>query len=209
VHNPFATSRLTPGIFLIEGIRAAFTRQFRLNLAQPTSLPLPACQSTVTVRGSLSSSIFGGYFQEVERMRTIIGVTIALCTAALFGVFSPNAQADEWNRKTVVSFDAPVEIPGQVLPAGTYVFSLVNSMADRHIVQIWTGDGMHLIGTVMAVPATRMRPPNDSVFTFEERAADSPLALKTWFCTGDTIGQEFLYPNNYPNSSDYTPSPEN
>jgi hypothetical protein len=134
-------------------------------------------------------------------MRTITRLVLVLCTVMLFGVFSTNVQADEWNKKTVVTFDAPVEIPGQVLPAGTYVFSLANSTVDRHIVQIWTGDGLYLIDTIMALPITRLQPPNSSIFTFEQRSVDSPMALKTWFCSGDTIGQEFLYPNNYSNSN--------
>ena len=41
-----------------------------------------------------------------------------------------NAKLDDWDKKTVVTFSQPVEIPGGiVLPAGTYVFKLLNSMA--------------------------------------------------------------------------------
>jgi hypothetical protein len=55
-----------------------------------------------------------------------------MCFAALISaVLIPSAQANDWNRKTVITFSAPVEIPGVhlagwgVLPAGTYVFKLM------------------------------------------------------------------------------------
>lgn len=51
--------------------------------------------------------------------------------------FAPKLTADAWNRKTVVTFSAPVEVPGvgaQTLPAGTYVFKIHDTASDRHIV---------------------------------------------------------------------------
>jgi len=66
--------------------------------------------------------------------------------AMIFGLalvilaFPPGIMADQWNKKTTVTFNVPVEIPGvgaQVLPAGTYVFKLLDSLSDRHIVQIF------------------------------------------------------------------------
>jgi hypothetical protein len=51
--------------------------------------------------------------------------------------------ADDYNRKTVVTFSGPVEVPGvgaQTLPAGTYVFKILDSQSDRHIVQIFNQD---------------------------------------------------------------------
>jgi len=38
----------------------------------------------------------------------------------------PRATADESDEKTVFTFSGPVEIPGQVLPAGTYVLKLAD-----------------------------------------------------------------------------------
>jgi hypothetical protein len=50
----------------------------------------------------------------------------------LFAVFpTAHVKADEWNKKTIVTFDQDVEIPGWVLPAGTYVFKLLNSGSSR------------------------------------------------------------------------------
>lgn len=38
-----------------------------------------------------------------------------ICTALLLGMLSPTSEADVWNRKTILTFDEPVEIPGHVL----------------------------------------------------------------------------------------------
>lgn len=108
--------------------------------------------------------------------------------------FTPTAKADEWDKLTVFTFQEPVEIPGQVLPAGTYVFKLLDSPGDRNIVQIFTEDQKQLVATIMAIPNYRLDPTGKTVMTFEERAAGSPQALHAWFYPGDNFGFEFVYP---------------
>jgi hypothetical protein len=106
-------------------------------------------------------------------------------------------KADEWNKKTTVSFDQPVEIPGvgaQILPAGTYVFKIMDSLADRNIVQIFSKDQTHVFATILAIPNYRLRTTDKTVMTFRERAAGSPEALRAWFYPGLHYGQEFVYP---------------
>ena len=126
-------------------------------------------------------------------MRTIFAV---LALTLLGATLAPGARADEWNKKTVMTFNQPVEIPGQTLPAGTYTFVLLDSPADRHIVQIFDADGMHLIATVLAINNYRLKPSGDTVVKFAERAGDNPEALKAWFYPGDNFGQEFVYPKH-------------
>lgn len=101
---------------------------------------------------------------------------------------------DEWDKKTTFTFNAPVEVPGQVLTPGSYVFKLLNSATDRHIVQVFNKDENHLIGTFMTIPDYRMTPPSKPLITFEERPAGSPEAIKSWFYPGDNFGNEFVYP---------------
>lgn len=119
----------------------------------------------------------------------------------LLAALAPRTKADPWNRKTVVTFSEPVEIPGQVLPAGTYVFKLADSQANRHTVQIWTEDEQELITTVITIPSQRPEPASRSIFRFEERPADSPQAISAWFYPGETTGEEFVY--SYDNSNSY------
>src|SRR6185503_7450941 len=83
---------------------------------------------------------------------------------ALLGLaFSPSATADESNKKTVITFSGPVEIPGVhlqgygVLPAGTYVFKVLSSQSDRHIVQIFNKEETMVYATILAIPNYRLK----------------------------------------------------
>jgi hypothetical protein len=111
----------------------------------------------------------------------------------LCATLAPGARADQWDKKTIVTFGDAVEIPGQVLPAGTYVFKLADTLADRHIVQIWNADETQVLATIRTLPNTRFEPPDQTIFEFEERSGDSAMALKVWFYPGDSTGQEFIY----------------
>ena len=138
-------------------------------------------------------------------MRSLSGVVFALCTALLFATLAPGARADQWDKKTVVTFNEDVEVPGQVLPAGTYIFRLANNLTDRHIVQIWNADDNHLLATIMTVPYSRFEPENKPVFQFDERPSNSPVALKLWFHPGETTGEEFIYSGySYSDSTSYS-----
>ncbi|HEX4166527.1 MAG TPA: hypothetical protein VHZ55_13750 [Bryobacteraceae bacterium] len=108
--------------------------------------------------------------------------------------FAPLAIADESNQETIFTFSGPVEIPGQVLEAGTYVFKLAESDSDRDIVQVFNRDETHLYGTFLTIPDDRLRTPGKSIINFEENVADSPEAVKAWFYPGDNTGHEFVYP---------------
>jgi LPXTG-motif cell wall-anchored protein len=90
-----------------------------------------------------------------------------------------------------------VEIPGvsaQVLPAGVYVFRLLDSLSDRHIVQVFNKDESHIYATILAIPNYRLRATDKTVMTFAEHAAGEPQAIRAWFYPGDNWGQEFVYP---------------
>ena len=96
-----------------------------------------------------------------------------------------------------MTFSEPVEIPGvgaQVLPAGTYVFRLLDSQSDRHIVQVSNVRGDHVYATILAIPNYRLKATDKTVITFRERAAGDPEAIRAWFYPGRTWGEEFVYP---------------
>jgi hypothetical protein len=126
-------------------------------------------------------------------MQTLRGAVIALCIVMFCALLAPGARADQWNKKTIVTFNEAVEIPGQVLPEGTYVFKLFESPANRHIVQIWNADENQILATIMTIPSIRSETPDHPLFEFDERPGDSPTALKVWFYPGDSTGQEFVY----------------
>jgi hypothetical protein len=112
-------------------------------------------------------------------------------------ILVPLVSADQWNKETVVTFGRPVEVPGEVLPAGTYVFKLVDDESNRRTVQIFTENGMKLVATVMAIPDYRLVATEKPVISFEERPSGSPEALEKWFYPGDKHGVRFVYPNSH------------
>ncbi|HQR35278.1 MAG TPA: hypothetical protein PLK30_21240 [Blastocatellia bacterium] len=133
-------------------------------------------------------------------MKKIIGNQIKTAIT-IFGLilvtamFSSSVQADNWNKRTVVTFSQPVEVPGGViLPAGTYVFELVDSLADRHIVRIFNKERDHVYATILAIPNWRLNTTDKTVMTFGERAVGSPEAIRSWFYPGANSGEEFVYP---------------
>jgi len=114
------------------------------------------------------------------------------CCAVLLLVVP--ARADQFNKKTVVTFTRPVELPGVVLPAGTYVFRLYDSFADRHIVQVFDTKETHINATILAIPNWRIKPTSENVMRFAEPIRGNPEALRAWFYPADSFGQEFVYP---------------
>ena len=84
---------------------------------------------------------------------------------------------------------------GKVLPAGAYVFKLLDSASNRNIVQIFDKDERHLYATILAIPDYRLKPTDKTVINFEELPSNSPEAIKAWFYPGDEYGQQFVYPH--------------
>jgi hypothetical protein len=119
-----------------------------------------------------------------------IGLTLSLLVLA-----SPtSARADDLNKKSILTFSQPFEIPGKVLPAGTYVFEIADTLGDRHIVRIFNSDRSKVIATVMTIPDYRLKSTSETVIKFGEVPAGSPEVMRAWFYPGNTIGEEFVYP---------------
>jgi hypothetical protein len=124
------------------------------------------------------------------------GLGTGLCLTVLCLLVAPKAKADEWNDKTVITFSGPVEVPGvgqHLLPAGTYVFKLVDSPSDRHVVQIFNKDETQVLTTILAIPNYRLRATDKTVITFRERPTGEPVSLKAWFYPGHEWGDQFVY----------------
>jgi hypothetical protein len=132
--------------------------------------------------------------------------TILLAAAAAWVM--PAAKADQWNKLTVMTFNEPVEIPGQTLPAGTYVFKLADSQGDRNVVQIFTEDQKRLVAIILAVPAYRLEPTSNTAIKLEEREAGLPEALHSWFYPGENYGVQFVHKKSEQQYADRSePSP--
>jgi hypothetical protein len=135
-------------------------------------------------------------FGHASRYTLMRGAAAIQCCILFVLGFCFSLAADEFNKKTVVTFSAPVELPGKVLPPGTYVFRILDTASDRHIVQVFDKDEKHLYATVVGIPDYRMTTPEKPVISFEERPSNTPEALKEWFYPGDNYGVQFVYPQD-------------
>jgi len=111
-------------------------------------------------------------------------------------VLAPGAMADQWNKKTYITVNEAVQVPGKVLQPGRYVMKLLESQSNRHIVQIFNEREDQLQTTVLAIPNYRLQPTGKTEFQWWETAAGQPRAMRAWFYPGDNFGQEFAYPKS-------------
>ena len=127
-------------------------------------------------------------------MRRITNRILGIGAAVMLSATLASAQAPDTNRTTIVTFSAPVSLPGVTLPAGSYLFKLADSQVNRNIVQVFDKDRSKIYATILAMPAQRNQPADDTVITFRESPANAAPAIQYWYYPGETMGQEFAYP---------------
>jgi hypothetical protein len=127
-------------------------------------------------------------------MRRISTKILSACGAVVLGATLAAAQGPPTDKNTVVTFSAPVSLPGVTLPAGSYLFKLADSQVNRNIVQVFAEDRSKIYATILAIPAERNEPADETVITFSEAPANTAPALHYWYYPGDKRGQEFVYP---------------
>ena len=127
--------------------------------------------------------------QFVKISKALVGTAVlALASTAVF--------ADEWDKRTTLTVNETVEIPGATLEPGKYIVTLVDSQSNRHIVRFLNEEEDEVLATIMALPNERLERTGETEFEFYETPAGQPPALKAWFYPGDVIGQEFAYPED-------------
>jgi len=110
--------------------------------------------------------------------------------------FAPGVRADEFTKQTFLTFSGPVQLPGIVLPAGTYQFKLADPEFGRQVLQVWDKDGTKLYTTLLTIPDQRMTPTDKPVVMFSERPAGEVQPIRAWFYPNESYGQEFVYPKD-------------
>ena len=105
--------------------------------------------------------------------------------------FAPALHADEWNRETRLTISQPLQIEDTLLAKGEYLLKLLESNADRHVLQIYNANGMRLKATIMGIPAYRLEPTGSTQISLSNPQRDEPVTLKSWFYPGDNVGLEF------------------
>jgi hypothetical protein len=125
---------------------------------------------------------------KIHKSYIAVGMIVAF---TLF--FELAAHASIADQLTEITFSQPIQIPGQILPAGTYSFKLLND-DNLDVVQIFNQDRTHLYAILQTIPAVG-RVADDTTVTLVQQGAGKPDALLNWFYPGDETGHEFLYSN--------------
>lgn len=119
-----------------------------------------------------------------------------ICTTALLGLFVAGVRASEYDKLTYFTFSGPVQVPGVVLPAGTYMFKLADPESGRRAIQIWDQEGKKLFTTLLTFTDQRMEVPKEPMVLFNEQPSGEPAAVRSWFYEGERTGYEFVYPKD-------------
>ena len=102
------------------------------------------------------------------------------------------ARADEMDQSTKITFSQPIQIPGQILPAGTYQFKLADPN-DLDLVRIFNSEGTRLLATLQTITTERAKPTGDTAIVLAEQPEGRPETLVKWFYPGNTSGHELVY----------------
>ena len=127
-------------------------------------------------------------------MNAYFKLTLIALVATVLAMVTPNAQAQSLEEKMHVTFSGPVELPGEVLPAGSYIFE---ALENGHLTRILSGDEQHVMATLFTVPDERMEPVEKPTVILGESTQGTPQQVKAWFFPGDAIGNEFIYPKTH------------
>jgi hypothetical protein len=120
-----------------------------------------------------------------------VALLIAFVIASLL-FLEVAARADEADQSIKITFNQATEIPGHILPAGTYVFKLADPN-DLDVVQVFNSEGTYLYATLQTIEVERRKPAGRTIVVLAERPDGRPETLLQWFYPGSTSGHEFVY----------------
>jgi hypothetical protein len=129
-------------------------------------------------------------------MRRVTSIATA-CVAAVILMLGISVGAQDFNihEKTFLTFSNNVEMPGMMLPAGTYTFKLADT-PNRNVVQVLSQDEQQVHGQFLFIQAERPEVTEDTVITFRETREGTTPAIQYWYYPGEKIGKEFIYPKD-------------
>ena len=120
--------------------------------------------------------------------RAVLGLSLGVT------LFASIAQAQPEDKRTYFTFSAPIALPGTTLPAGRYVFRIVDTTTSRKVIQVLSDDGKRPYVMANTIPDQRRDPVKDATVAFYETPRGAPAAVKTWWYPGESIGYQFIYP---------------
>jgi hypothetical protein len=127
-------------------------------------------------------------------MKLYLTVFAALAMSLMSGALIPSLKASESDKKTSITISQPLAVEGTILPAGHYVFKLLDSVVNRDVVYIFNAEETQLITTIIAIHTGRVQATDKTTVSFYDSPAGEPTALRTWFYPGDDTGFMFRQP---------------
>lgn len=114
--------------------------------------------------------------------------------AFLLGGLSQQVKANSWSaHRELLTFNAPIALPGVVLAAGTYAFEIPSEGASHSVVRVSSKDGRQIYLTTFTREVRRPNSDDAPKVTFNEAARGLPRPVNTWFPSGDESGKQFIY----------------
>ena len=123
-----------------------------------------------------------------KAFRAILGLSLGAT------LYASTALAQPEDKRTYFTFSAPIALPGATLPAGRYLFRIVDTTSTRKVIQVLSDDGKKPFAMANTIPDVRRDAPKDATVAFYETPAGAPAAVKTWWYPGETTGYQFIYP---------------
>jgi hypothetical protein len=119
--------------------------------------------------------------------------------AAVVALTPTPASGVTFDKLAYLTFNAPVQVPGATLAAGTYRFHLTNPDTSRNVLQVLSNDGTIVYAMFHTIPDLRTTLTDEATVTFRETPAGVPLAVRSLFYGGEYRGYEFVYGKGEPN----------
>lgn len=122
-------------------------------------------------------------------------ITNVLFFGLIWMAVAPQVQAQDESQPMTITFGQSVQIPGRILPPGTYIFQrrMIGVAADSNLIEISNANSTRVIAFIQTLPATRKNISGDVELTFATNPEGQPPALVSWSLPGSLGGHEFLY----------------
>ena len=121
---------------------------------------------------------------------------LAIVCLVMASIAGPAVRADDPAQQATVTIQSPEQVPGSVLPAGTYMFKKTGAQSGWVIVQIYSRDGSALVTTILAYPNAKVASNGQNFVVYPANGSGSIPAMEGIVFTGDSTVQQFAYPKS-------------
>jgi hypothetical protein len=132
--------------------------------------------------------------EENKMKLTKSGLFFGIICLATASVLAPVTRADDSAKQATVTIQSPEQVPGSVLPAGSYAFKQTGAQLGWTIVQIYSNDGSALVTTILAYPNPKVASNGQNVIVYPANGSGSIPAIEGIVFAGDSTVQQLAYP---------------